>query len=214
MAYYLYYFNNNQWCLLQEFANWDELITFLAYRDASACLSPFNISCRLPWKIYSVNNYLDCINMNGNDIISTFSLNSENSCYSVRPYLFMDEKDHILDMRNYIDEINAKKDYLSKYRYHSDKEFEYRRGPVPGTENSWMHLHLGHNKRYTPKAYRRIKKGAFRKEILNDEYKQFGRACKHKIVSGWELDEKVISRYRSKSWKDKTRLEKQWMKNL
>ena len=206
--------SDNKWYTIFEFSSYEELLKFIARNDDSVCLEGSDRYHRFFQR--NLRAYLDNINMNGNDLIVYHHYWDEykKEIY-VRPYIFMDEKNRILDPRKSIPQIlKYRKEWIKECENRSYSRFpktEFRREPVPGTfHNEYNNFEKGH---YIPQYYRHIKFGKLIKEQGTEEFEKFGRKSR-KIHCTWDFYETVMSRSGSKSWKDKTRCKKQWEKNL
>lgn len=221
-TYILQWFSNEQkWYNVREFKSYDDLLGFLARNDQSSCLEDKNRDAFWQRHRFSRNaySYLDYINMNGNDkfvYYKYFDDYTKDSKISYkRQFMFMDEQNRVLDVRKDIPKIKKlRREWLNEpHSFRTYPEFEFRRGPVPGTESridGHDYFEFGH---YRPWGYRHPKYGHLVKLWNSPEYKEYGRAgaIEH---DPWAMCEKVMSREHSKSWKDNRKCKKQWMKNL
>ena len=217
MNYYILRFNSKlqEWYYQSSFESYDALLEYLAKVDSSSCINEKlndNFYLFKHWR--QRDGYLDNINMNFNDTVAYPEWDGENyySQKYLRHIMFVDEDERIIDVRKDIPKINAIRKSMANQKYRRKyPEFEFRRGPVPGTFREPWGNYLG--KRYRPLAYRHIGYGKLVREFKSEEFKEFGRKSRTQC-SEWDYMESVISDYRSKSWKDNTRYKKQWMKNL
>lgn len=197
-------------CYIKTFETKNDMIRFLAYHQR---LNEWygNYRKGLEGQLGYYNHYLDNINLTFNDTIRVYDGPSEFK-YFIRPYVFIDPDDRIIDPREYIDEIinfykanqSIKREYNAYYYYKYVKCLpEFREGPVPGTGK--RHQHRG--------SYYRIPK-TIRDKRTNciEEHKEFirGKRSNKHLPDPW--DEYTRSDRRSKSWKDQSKKKHQWEK--
>lgn len=201
MKYYLYYLyhaeNNKQtYCqLLKIFADKKHLLDFLAFhQDYRGAYFASDIR-----KTVYRNEYLDNLNMNGNDDkmswTSPIPYRASESYYSLREYMFTDDNDCIIDIRYWYQDIikNASPnghffsyDYYEKYKLTKDR-------------HQCRHRH-------TDYAYRRLRY----KHIIKDRHdKENAPYIRKKAANRLEYECLGI-RSISGSWKDQSKRKHQW----
>ena len=199
---------------IRKFKDLNEVIDYLAKFKSG----------RLHWwdrKVKDNISYLDEINLNGNDLNNSCVLIEGNIewCKTMRPYMFVDNNNRIIDMRIYREEINKRADDILK-EYHSKEEkeqnlkrgeflirwrggqpFRFRIDPVPGTGN------FGHGSCYRhPKTTQEIRNNA------SDQYENYTRGKRRNLPTTY--DDIYRSNGSSKSWKNQGKHRHQWQKNL
>ena len=190
MKYYLYHVTltlQHTIVLYQKyvFSNRDELIYFLRYHQGQNYRKGVQYD----------NPYLDNLNMNGND---TTSLDSEyEKTYYLRPYLFEDENEKTIDVRNFIDEILQKHtsihrfisyDYQMRWKNKRKRQNRKQHSKV----HSWRHPHYKH----------------LVMDEFDNEYKEYIRrkpVQKSKSIDFWELRQ-----HKTCNWKDQSKRRHQW----
>lgn len=168
------------------------------------------------------NEYLDHINM-GNDIEvyyknrwvtdedNTMRFYTEKSV-SQRQYIFVDGLDRIIDFREYKKAIlhlweigdvkfNSYPKRKRKHWWFPDIPYKFRYDPVPYKGN-----------RYRSRAYRMPKIANVRRQVVDEEYKEFVRAKRNfnNLPNAYWDDPPLRSRWKSHSWKDCTKKKHQW----
>lgn len=184
---------------IKEFDSEDVLIEFLA-KDFYLYLNG---------DFYS--EYFYNLNMNGNDIAVASFFFDERYDYKLRPYIFLDSDDRIIDIRDYKEEIVKRvKDRINKENltkkekdfcyndvlYNQHGRFCYRVGPVPNA----FYYRRYHGIRH-PKTINEIRQNFI------PEYKSFIRPKRKNIPTAWDN----IPRIPQKSWKKQSKKRKQWM---
>lgn len=148
------------------------------------------------------NKYLDGINVTLNDMMVV------GNELVLRPYVFLNPNNDIIDMRNYIDDIvKISKAYAQKSkhrfndaRYPKNNRPEFRNGSVPGVSKS--HEHRG--------SYYRIPSIMnAKRDAANPENKDYIRPCRRVINLPDPWDD--YPRHIDKSWKTNSKKRKQWM---
>ena len=197
--------NDGLYYVQYEYDTLEQLLTILSYRQNGK--ADFSTG-----KIVYNNEYLDRINMNCNDTLFINNSFKPNSSYYIhRPYIFL-YGNSIIDVRRYYKQIETLSENFVNtpfrtnfYRLPRKNKYEnnarFRIDPVPGTSRchgySW---------------YRNSKVGAIIREARNNEYKEFRRA------GYWSEFDTILfegnERSFSKSWKDNTKIRKQWEKNI
>ena len=197
---YLFDFYKNRYVV--EFDCEEDLINFLG----QAFYKSF-------WEGYR-NHYFDEINCNGNDMVNFAGIkNGEDACY-IRRYMFIDENNRIIDVRNYYQEaFDRYKKGMYKYRYDnvcddlqygdilvqrwSKQTFRYRIDPVPNIR------HGGGYRGYI----RHMKTTQELRQNADVEYEEFVRPKRRKLPTCWD----DIPRGLQRSWKKQSKKRKQWM---
>lgn len=203
---YLYDFYQGGY--IHKFPNIDEVIKFIASQ------SLYNIQNN-KWE----SEYISNLNM-GKDILIEYSYFSsfDNPIIHQRRFLFIDEKDKIIDVRLYYSEIvkccetenidficlwfKRKQKRYNRWNYKEDYSVvKYRIDPIPYTGKKEAYKNFK-----SPKCFSEIKQNS------DLEIQPFIRAKRnvHSLYFNWYNNDRR-SRYRSKSWKDCTKKRKQWM---
>lgn len=178
------------------FQDFDEMLDFVAKGTCVYFYKP----------VEALNNiYLDYIDLTGYDYVFVYkydftkkeSVIKAEKCF----YMFFDENENILDLRKFSKSIHKRYlDYCELQRHLRAPKYEFRRGPVPGTNKNFR----GHYLR-SPKTYNEKKKNAV------PEYKDYIRS-KRKPVNLPDLYDDIPVSF-EKSWKTKTKSRKAWAKH-
>mgnify|MGYP006894313069 CR=1 FL=1 len=154
------------------------------------------------------DQYLEDINMNGNDLSIYSDSSGENRL--LRRYMFLDSDNRILDIRKWkkeIEEFNYRnyrkqnpKNKKFAYEIKQEKSYMFRKDPVPNIGN------LKGYKRY----YRHMRTTQERRYASAPEYKPYVRAKRN--TSNLPDVYNDIYRHYDSSWKNK-KIKNQWMKN-
>lgn len=195
--YYFYEFGTFNFELKRIFSNYNELIYFLAY----AQVDKLQISRKE--KIYH-NKYLDEINLTLNDLKCFLTYKNEYVSY-IRPFLFLDENNSIIDVRNFYEDIIYVRNQIDEKR----KKYDKRR-PLPG----------GYVFRKTPIPYtgknrsgwtRDVKYGHIIKDLKNPENKDYVKKNKYRDLLEPYCD--LPYKRTTKSWKEQCKKRHQWQKH-
>lgn len=181
------------------------------FEDEDALYRFIKGTYHIDWEGKYRNYYLEYINLNGNDMILSWSGYDKQELV-LRPYLFITEENRIIDPRIWKDKIEEElkeenpqiepiDDELQYgdilYKKYGKTPFRYRIDPVP---------HIWHRgKRYCgirhPKTYQEIKKNS------DPDYKEFVRPKRRNLPTSWD----DIPRNTQRSWKEQSKKRKQWM---
>ena len=179
----------------QKFPSYDDALKFIA----STCY--YNV-----WDKRLVSDYLDLLNITGNDtVVYTSPFSGINDAY-LRRYVFLKEDESVVDVRNDIEIIKyyyenqiidykvcwkEKRKHSRWRRFDYTPKAEYRRDPIPYISSK--HSHYGRNCNIMNEMRRNA----------DPEMKEFVRSKRNvKKLSNILWDADWRSRERSHSWKD------------
>lgn len=189
----------------EQFESEEELINFLVKKTYKSY-----------WHNTYQNHYLDNIAMNCNDVGYSFDDKTLTGKESDRRYFFIDSYDRIFDARKYwpvlkerynenayldlrVSEDAKRGDKYYCYVWRKEGLYSFRNGPVPG-----IHKIRGYNYIRSPHTTRELR------DNCNDKYINFVRGKRKKLPTLY--DDIAVTSNKSKSWKDCTKKEKQWIK--
>jgi hypothetical protein len=207
----IYLYNSWKQQYINVFKDEEELINFLVNHTRKSCW----------WESkngYARNEYLDNINMTGNDTF-VYHASWNSSEVRLRPYMFVKEDNSIFDARIYWEEVKRRwetrqsflwaqshisedasyGDKYARYKRRNGKEediFFFRCSPVPGicksSHGNWFrHPHTLNEMRHNS----------------DPEYSGYTRPSRRCLPTAWD----DICRGHYKSWKHCTKKKKQWM---